>query len=272
MLFAGTFDVWFPTSATRASAHFRSSTHPCKHYGFHSRKFSSLWCEKTLYPMRGRKSSQPERPNYRIASSISHTGADRFPGNEPANYRLQNLEVELAKVSACCQLVNRPGNSNCQPLGNIFNGGLTIHKIKSRARLPRDRICPCPKGSSPVRRSRDSEPPTDGVWHRASERVANCAKPAARRIQSKAHGSVVVGLRASTIFRMFSLSVSPPASRYSVIFVQNRAVPYRERLNKECDLNHESLPTPRLCQQYGNRFSTDEYTLRVEFKCSDFPS
>ena len=127
MLFDGTYDVWFPTSAPGVSAHFRSATHPCKHYGFHSRKFSSLWCEKTLYPMRGRKSSQPERPNYRIASSISHTGADRFPGNEPANYRLQNLEVELAKVSACCRLVNRSGNSNSQPLGNIFSGGLPIH-------------------------------------------------------------------------------------------------------------------------------------------------
>jgi hypothetical protein len=101
MLFHGTFDVWFPTSATRVSAHFRSATHPCKHYGFHSRKFSSLWCEKTLYPMRGRKTFQPERTKYRITSSISRTGADRFPGNEPAYYRLQNLEVELAKVSAC---------------------------------------------------------------------------------------------------------------------------------------------------------------------------
>ena len=110
--FAGTFNVWFPTSANRVSAQFRFATHSCKHYGFHSRKFSSLWCEKTLYPMRGRKTSQPERPNYRIASSISHTGADRFPGNEPIYYRLQNLEFELAKVSACGRLVNRSGNSN----------------------------------------------------------------------------------------------------------------------------------------------------------------
>ena len=135
MLFDGTFGVWFPTCTTRVSALFRSATHSYKHYGFHSRKFSSLWCEKVLYPLRGKKTLTTERTNYRIASSISHTGADRFPGNEPANYRMYNLEIELAKVSACCHLVNRPGNSDCQPPGNIFHGGF-VHPLNKLNREP----------------------------------------------------------------------------------------------------------------------------------------
>src|SRR5579864_2134573 len=129
MLFDGTFGVWFPTCAIRVSAQSRSSTHSYKHYGFHSRKFSSLWCEKVLYPLNGRKTTQPERTNDRIASSVSQTGADRFSGNERANYRLYNLEIEVAKEIACFHLVNRPGNSDCQPLGNIFNGGCPSIKL-----------------------------------------------------------------------------------------------------------------------------------------------
>src|SRR5579864_7352323 len=129
MLFDGTFDVWFPTIATRVSAHFRSPHIHANIMAFHSRKFSSLWCEKVLYPLNGRKTSQPERTNDRIASSVSHTGADRFSGNERANYRLYNLEIEVAKEIACFHLVNRPGNSDCQPLGNIFNGGCPSIKL-----------------------------------------------------------------------------------------------------------------------------------------------
>ena len=96
---------------------------------FHSRKFSSLWCEKVLYPLNGRKTSQPERTNDRIAGSVSYAGADRFSGNERANYRLNNLEIEVAKVSARCRLVNRSRNSNCQPLDNIFNGVCPFIKL-----------------------------------------------------------------------------------------------------------------------------------------------
>ena len=161
MLFDGTFGVWFPTCTTRVSALFRSATHSYKHYGFHSRKFSSLsslsavsirhtflqtlWLsfsqvflslvQENIVSVEGEENVTTERTNDRIASSISHTGADRFPGNEPANYRMYNLEIELAKVSACCHLVNRPGNSDCQPLGNIFHGDF-VHPLNKLNREP----------------------------------------------------------------------------------------------------------------------------------------
>jgi hypothetical protein len=42
---------------------------------------------------------------------IIHVGAQTFLENEPLNYRLSSLETEIAKVNACCYLVNRRGNS-----------------------------------------------------------------------------------------------------------------------------------------------------------------
>ena len=122
-------------------------------------------------------------------------------------------------MSDCCYLVNHPRNSDCQPLGNIFNWGLSIHQIKSSARLPRDRVRPSPKGSrkfvdAKIANHRLMEP---GIGLVNALRIALNLQLVEFDPRRKRRSS------ASAIFRRFSQSVSPLSlAKVSYLFKTER--------------------------------------------------